>query len=98
METNKYITFADKILDYNKVSEDSKNQIILAFASCLELYVKYAWHDSSEEPQQGRLMLGIERDDVAIYKWIWQDPKGWPSFIKYTGLSKWAYIDDLLPK
>lgn len=56
------------------------------------------WHDASEEPNKGRLMLGIEGDDVAIYKWVGQDPQGWIPFTKDMCLSKWAYIADLLPK
>ena len=60
--------------------------------------ISQVWHDASEEPQQDRLMLGIDCEGASIYKWIGQDPNGWYSFVKYTGLSKWAYISDLLPK
>lgn len=88
------VPFVDKMITYDEVAENA----FIKGAEWADTHPINVWHNASEEPQQGRLMLGIESDDVAIYKWIGQDPKGWPSFIKDTGLSKWAYIDDLLPK
>ena len=55
------------------------------------------WHDAKEEPEKGKLMIGIDEDDVSIYKWVDQDDN-WFSFAKWFGLTRWAYINDLLPK
>lgn len=71
-----------------------------AYGDMIEEYInlKQIWHDASEEPQQDILMLGIDCEGASIYKWTEQNQNGWFSFIKDTGLSKWAYISDLLPK
>ena len=91
-------------IQFPKGLGERTNEQALAAAG-FELGVKWAdehpkniWHDTNEEPQQDRLMLGIDCEGASIYKWIGQDPNGWYSFIKETCLSKWAYIDDLLPK
>lgn len=55
------------------------------------------WHDVKEEPEKGKLLIGINEDGVSIYKWADQD-NDWLSFAEWYGLIKWAYIDDLLPK
>lgn len=72
--------------------------VFMAGAMFADSHPINVWHDASEEPQQGRLMLGIEGDDASIYKWVGQDPQGWIPFTKDMCLSKWAYIADLLPK
>ena len=56
------------------------------------------WHDAEEEPEKGKLMIGVDEDGVSIYKWVDQDEDGWFSFAKGCGLTRWAYVDDLLPK
>ena len=57
-----------------------------------------AWHDASKEPEKGKLMIGVDEDSVSIYKWVGQDECGWLSFYKFNGLTRWAYIKDLLPR
>lgn len=56
------------------------------------------WHEAKEEPEKGKLMIGVDEDGVSIYKWVGQDECGWLSFYKFNGLIRWAYIDDLLPE
>lgn len=56
------------------------------------------WHEAKEEPEKGKLMIGIDEDGVSVYKWVGQDRCGWSSFYKFNGLIRWAYIEDLLPK
>ena len=55
------------------------------------------WHNSKEEPEKGKAMIGIDEDGASVYKWVDQDDD-WMSFAECNGLFKWAYIDDLLPK
>ena len=55
------------------------------------------WHDAGEEPRCNELLLGEDTDGFSIYKWCGQEDN-WESFVNKTGLSRWAYIDDLLPK
>lgn len=56
------------------------------------------WHDAKEEPKKRRLIVGIDDDGASIYKCIDQDNSDWLSFAECNGLTRWAYIEDLLPK
>ena len=56
------------------------------------------WHDAKEDPEKGKFMIGIDEDGISVYKWVGQDECGWLSFAEWSGLVRWAYIDDLLPK
>ena len=56
------------------------------------------WHNSKEEPEKGKLMIGIDEDGVSVYQWVGQHICGWLSFAEDNGLIRWAYIEDLLPK
>lgn len=55
------------------------------------------WHDAKEEPEKGKLIIGIDEDDVSIYNWVDQD-KDWLSLAEWFSLIRWAYLEDLLPK
>ena len=54
------------------------------------------WHDASKEPRCDELLLGEDTYGFNIYRWCGQD--NWEAFVNETGLSRWAYINDLLPK
>lgn len=54
------------------------------------------WHDVSEEPRFEELLLGEDSDGFSIYRWCGQEDN-WEAFVNATGLSRWAYISDLLP-
>ena len=56
------------------------------------------WHNAKEEPEKGKLIIGVDEDGVSIYKWVGQDEYGWLSFAECDGLIRWAYIKDLLPR
>lgn len=53
------------------------------------------WHDASEEPRCEELLLGENSDGFSIYRWCGQEDN-WEAFVNATGLSRWAYIADLL--
>ena len=55
------------------------------------------WHDASEEPRYEELLLGEDSDGFSIYRWCGQEDN-WEAFVNVTGLSRWAYVSDLLPK
>ena len=55
------------------------------------------WHDAEEEPRRNELLLGEDTDGFSIYRWCGQEDN-WGVFVNETGLSRWAYIKDLLPK
>ena len=53
------------------------------------------WHGASEEPRCEELLLGENSDGFSIYRWCGQEDN-WEAFVNATGLSRWAYIADLL--
>ena len=55
------------------------------------------WHDAGEEPRCNELLLGEDNDGFSIYRWCGQEDN-WEAFVNKTGLFRWAYIDDILPK
>ena len=55
------------------------------------------WHDAGEEPRCHELLLGEDTDGFSIYRWCGQEDN-WEAFVNETGLRRFAYIDDLLPK
>ena len=55
------------------------------------------WYDASEEPRRDELLLGEDTDGFSIYRWCGKEDY-WEIFVNETGLSRWAYIEDLLPK
>ena len=78
----------------------SSNLAVIHFANGADWadeHPKNVWHDASEEPMYNELMLGIDSDGVSLYKWCGQEDS-WNAFCCITGLVKWAYISDLLPK
>ena len=54
------------------------------------------WHYANEEPRCDELLLGEDTDGFSIYMWCGQEDY-WETFVNETELSRWAYIDDLLP-
>lgn len=92
-----YLNYVDEDDEYKTWSEDP------VYVHCDMQNREYTdlsqvWHNSKEEPEKGKLMIGVDEDGVSIYKWVGQDECGWLSFYKFNGLIRWAYIEDLLPK
>ena len=72
-----------------------------AFAAGVEWFKKAIWHDASVKP---------EGDAVILYQWLdSRDTMGvdtdavfsdveWAKFVAHNRITKWCYIEDLLPK
>lgn len=72
----------------------------IAFKEGVEWFKKALWHDASETP---------EGDAVILYQWlddrdtmdvgidgVFSDVE-WAKFVAYNRITKWCYIEDLLP-
>lgn len=73
----------------------------IAFKEGVEWFKKALWHDASVKP---------EGNAVILYQWL--DDRGtmdvgidgvfsdveWAKFVAYNSITKWCYIEDLLPK
>lgn len=72
-----------------------------SFEDGVEWFKKALWHDASVKP---------EGNAVILYQWL--DDRGtmdvgidgvfsdveWAKFVAYNNITKWCYIEDLLPK
>lgn len=57
------------------------------------------WHDVKEEPRCNELLLTEESDDFNLYKLCREeDNNSWEWLVSATGIIRWAYVSDLLPK
>lgn len=73
-----------------------------AFAAGVEWFKKALWHDVSEMPEEGEQILytateGGEIVDVNVTTTALYDFMPWNEVVRYFNISKWCYIEDLLP-
>ena len=74
-----------------------------AFAAGVEWFKKALWHDASVKPEEGEQILytdteGGEIVDVNVTTTALYDFMPWNEVVRFFNISKWCYIDDLLPK
>lgn len=74
-----------------------------AFAAGVEWFKKALWHDASVKPEEGEQILytdteGGEIVDVNVTTTDLYDFMPWNEVVRFFNISKWCYIDDLLPK
>ena len=59
------------------------------------------WHDASEVPQGPYIVLcdGLDNRQWVV-EWFYIDMSyaNWQDYVESIGISRWAYISDLLPK
>lgn len=59
------------------------------------------WHDASEEPKGTYIVLcdGLDNSQWVVY-WLYIDNaySNWKDYAETIGVSRWAYVSDLLPK
>ena len=74
-----------------------------AFAAGVEWFKKALWHDASVKPEEGEQILyatteGGEIVDVNVTTTDLYDFMPWNEVVRFFNISKWCYIEDLLPK
>ena len=112
MERNEEIKCASKdyvnyLLDKQeyhneKYTEHDIKQAFEKGAEWADEHPANVWHDASEEPENGaHILMECKLLDSKEFKSYNIDYKGvvnWEVLKRYFGISKWAYISDLLPK
>lgn len=73
-----------------------------AFDDAIDWFKKAIWHDASEIPEEGEQILytdteGGEIVDVKVTYTALYDFMPWNEVVRYFNISKWCYIEDLLP-
>ena len=74
-----------------------------AFDDAIDWFKKAIWHDVSEIPEEGEQILyaateGGEIVDVKVTTTALYDLIPWNEVVRDFNISKWCYIEDLLPK
>ena len=74
-----------------------------SFEDGVEWFKKALWHDTSETPKEGEQILytateGGEIVDVKVTTTALYDFIPWNEVVRDFNISKWCYIEDLLPK
>ena len=74
-----------------------------AFDDAIDWFKKAIWHDVREMPEEGEQILytsteGGEIVDVNVTTTALYDFMPWNEVVRCFNISKWCYIEDLLPK
>ena len=75
-----------------------------AFAAGIDWFKKALWHDASVKPEEGEQILYTDTEGgkivdvmkvttIALYDFM-----PWNEAVRFFNISKWCYIEDLLPK
>ena len=72
-----------------------------SFVNGVKWYKEAIWHDASEKPQGSAAILYLWHDeqggmDVGIDGVF--DDLDWKKFVEYNKITKWCYINDILPE
>ena len=72
-----------------------------AFRDGVEWVKKALWHDASEEPEYSRYILAQRRTFIGELRYYLVKNNStypWELNVKDLRITKWCYIDDILPK
>lgn len=75
----------------------------IAFEKGVDWFKHAIWHDTSDTPEEGKQILytateGGEIVDVKVTTTALYDLIPWNEVVRDFNISKWCYIEDLLPK
>ncbi len=81
------------------VYEDKKEGFVQGAEWAQEEFVKSLWHDASEKPKLNTYCIGYYKDfsDCMVFNNP-SDGADWDTYVQHSSLSKWCYVDDILPK
>ena len=83
--------------------EDIKEAIGLGAKWAINEFIRDLWHPASEEPRKDISIIVETHNDknMFYYAWSrWQDNfyPSWTDAVLCSRVSRWIYVDDLLPK
>ena len=86
---------------YNPINDMLGEEARASFKHGVEWFKKALWHDTNEKPEGNVLILYqrlYDRDSIDFgIDGIFSDDE-WAEYVTYNRVTKWCYIDDLLPK
>lgn len=93
--------------NYPITNEEKRNQCIIDFKAgakwAINEFLKNLWHPASEEPREFAEVLAEAKITESIKTYISfkrNDAlfKNWDAYSSSANITRWLYIDDLLPK
>ena len=105
IDDDKIVKAASELCDYGSI-HDSEYRIE-GFKKCAkwmqEEFLKDLWHPANEEPREFAEVLAEAKITESIKTYISfkrNDAlfKNWDAYSSGTNITRWLYIDDLLPK
>lgn len=82
-------------------SAEEKRKIKKIGVSCFvdgaEWRINSVWHDASEKPENGRYIL-VDKEYRIQAVWKQYIGDDWLNDVNHFGITRWAYVDDLLPE
>ncbi len=89
--------------EYNPNADMFARNERAAFKDGVDWFKKALWHDASEIPEEGEQILytateGGEIVDVKVTTTALYDFIPWNEVVRDFNISKWCYVEDLLPK
>lgn len=88
-------------LDVGKDREETNREIFVRGAHwAINEFLKDLWHDASEKPTRGKLLLTQSVSDIGTNKHEYEVESSTHvlDYCREFKLFKWLYIDDLFPK
>lgn len=77
-----------------EISDIDKDALYKGFYWGANWYVNSVWHDASEQPKRNKVYLVQMGKDAFD---TFYDSENWKVFKRDINITRWAYIEDLLP-
>lgn len=71
--------------------------LVFAFRDGAQWRINSAWHDVSEKPENERYIL-VDKEYRAQAVWKQHVDDDWLNDVNHFGITRWAYVSDLLPE
>ena len=103
IDENKITEAANKFVGHGpEVDEDvSVSMRRDAFKAGAEWFANTIWHDVNKEPEHSRYILAQRRTfigELRYYLYKTNSTYPWELNVRDLRITKWCYIDDILPK
>lgn len=87
--------------EYNPINDMLGEEARTSFKHGVEWFKSALWHDASEEPESDKFILIRYVDykgNVEYGTDILAPPITWNNWVEICKITKWCYVEDLLPK
>ena len=80
----------------NDIDSQVRELLCKAFVDGAQWRINSVWHDANEKPEKGRYIL-VDKEYRIQAVWKQNIEDDWLNDVNYFGVTRWAYVDDLLP-